>query len=332
MRRVSGLLISVSVIAGSAFAGQIQIGGVNGLTSAYISGGCSTNVSGQTCIAGSTGGFVEQNYDARLFTGATLGATAPTPYSGYSTTAASAGTLTDSSNPGGNGSVTYSMINDGLSGGVSNNFWDGINTSGTGTTIKVPIGVYDVSEVGTMLNNIWGAAGATDTQITFDFGSANAHTVTSSLVLNLVNAGTGTPASGQVGTSVDCATQTVTPPNCLAYAIGPLASTSVVNGVTVETDTLFSSQYDTVAAGRYMSSAGMLHLEDQVFQFGSTFSNQYLVDIQVKENSGAGLTSQTALSAITVDSALVTPEPSTILLVLAGFGALGMTRLRRRSS
>jgi len=339
MHRFSALTISISVLAGSAFAGQIQIGGVNGLTSSYITGGCSTNVSGQTCLAGSVGGFVEMNYDARLFTGAMLTGTPPTPYTGYSTTSANAGTLTDKTNSGGNGDVVFSMINDGCNGGtgnacgsgaVSSNFWDGINSTGKGTTITVPIGIFDVTEVGTVLSNIWGAPGATDTQITFDFGG-DAHTVTTSLVLNLVNAGGGTSgASGQVGTSVACSSQTTVPANCFNYAIGPLASTSTVGGITVTTDTLFSSQYDTVGVGRYMNSAGWLYLEDQVFQFGNAYANQYLVDIQVKEVSGAGLTSQTALSAITVDSAI--PEPSTILLTLAGFGALGASRLRRRRS
>ena len=85
MQRVQALIVSLSIVTGSAIAGQIQIGGVNGLTSSYITGGCSTNVAGQTCISGSTGAFVEQNYDARLFTGATLGGAAPTPYTGYST-------------------------------------------------------------------------------------------------------------------------------------------------------------------------------------------------------------------------------------------------------
>jgi hypothetical protein len=318
------VLLSLSIMAGPAFASQIQVGGVNGLTGAYITAGCSTNVVGQTCIAGSTGGFTEQNYDSSLFAGATNSGVPPTPYIGYNSNAAAAGTLTDTSNAGGNGNVTYSMINDGVTSGKSNNFW-GATRAGT---ITVPIGVYDVFEAGIMLDNIFGTAGSNDTTIEFDFGN-NAHSVSSMLILNLVNATAGsTPASGQVGTSVDC---TTTGQPCFTYAIGPLASASVVNGITVTTNTLFSTSYNTGATGVYANSSGSLRLDDLVFLFGNTYANQYLVDIKVTENNGASGTSQTALSAITVDSGATTPEPSTVLLALAGFGALGAARWRRNA-
>jgi hypothetical protein len=322
MQRSLALVISASIAAGCAFANQIQIGGVNGLTGAYVSSGCSTNVVGQTCIAGSAGGFQELNYDTRLFISANQSGTAPTPYAGYTQNAAHSGTLTDSFN-----GITYSMINDGLAFGSSENFWAGINNSGTGTSIVVPIGIYSVTGVGTLINNIWGTPGANNTTIEFDFGSNSANVVTSSLVLNLINAGAGPTASGQIDASVSCSSQTPPPVVCNSYAIGPTASTSVVNGITINTSTLYSSAYDTATVGKYTGSAGTLYLNDQVFLLGNAYLNQYLVDIKITEHSGVGQTSQTALSAITVVAA---PEPSSVFLALTGLGAFGLTRLRRR--
>ena len=68
--------------------------------------------------------------------------------------------------------------------------------------------------------------------------------------------------------------------------------------------------------------------QDQGFQFGSAYLNKYLASITVQELSGVLATSQTALSAITVESAL--PEPSTILLLMTGLGAIGFSRMRRK--
>src|SRR5580658_1298895 len=88
-----------------ASAGQIQIGGVNGLSSAYITApntvagqnttGCA---GGGTCVNGSVGAYTEQNYDNVLFAGATNSGTAPTPYATYNQTTAAQGSLTDSTN------------------------------------------------------------------------------------------------------------------------------------------------------------------------------------------------------------------------------------------
>jgi len=329
MQRFLSLTIAAATAVVTLSAGtiQTQIGGVNGLTGSYISSGCSTNVAGQTCVAGSDGTYVERSYDNRLFVTATEASTAPVPYAGYQMTAASTGTITDGAN-----NDNFSMINDGCGstaggactgGAFSNNIWAG---QGAGT-ITVPIGIYDATQVWTMLNNIWGPAGAMDTNVIFTFGSsANATVGTTVVTLNLTNAG-NTGTSGQIGTSVDCVT--VTTPACTSYAIGNLSPSSNVGGVTVMTHNLFSTAYDT-ATGKFINSGGDVTLDDQGFIFGNAYANQYLVSIGVQELSGVGSTSQTALSAITVVSA--TPEPSTILLALAGFGAIGAARLRRRRS
>ncbi len=101
-----------------------------------------------------------------------------------------------------------------------------------------------------------------------------------------------------------------------------------MSNITVLTNQVLSMAYNggpnnTVYAG----SSGNVVLGDQGFQFGTAFYGLYLVDVKIAEASGVGNTSQTALSAITVDA---TPEPSTIWLLLSGFGAAGMSCLRRK--
>src|SRR5580658_7044005 len=105
-----------------ASAGQIQIGGVNGLSTAYITNpntvagqnttGCA---GGGTCVTGSVGAYTEQNYDNVLFAGAmncatpspSCSGTTPTPYSTYNQTTAEQGTLTDTAN-----NIKFPMIDD----------------------------------------------------------------------------------------------------------------------------------------------------------------------------------------------------------------------------
>ena len=87
-------------------------------------------------------------------------------------------------------------------------------------------------------------------------------------------------------------------------------------------------------AGFYAGTAGKLKLDDQQFLFGAAHVDQWLVSVTVTENlgntpltaTGGVLPSETALSAITVDTA---PEPTSILLLLSGLGGIGYLRFRR---
>jgi hypothetical protein len=332
MQKVAALAVFALIGTGIAAAGQIQIGGgsngANGLTSTYV---------------GSQTGWLAKNYDTRLFQGATEAGNlvSPTYTSGayaYSTPYQTASaTLKDASADSGAG-VTFAMIADGTSSGnpaASNNFWEGYQAQ----TLTIPVGVFDVTDVWTLMNNIWGTPNAVDTTVTFDFGASATGAATEVLTVQLTNAGsnaTGTP-SGQISTSVECTTVAAT---CNSYAIGPTAASSsiatsgsgssLLSNITVLTDRVLSMAYNGAAASTpFVGSSGNVVLGDQGFEFGSAFSNLYLVNVKIAEASGAGNVSQTALSAITVDS-VVAPEPSTMWLILSGFGAMGFSYLRKK--
>lgn len=311
---------------------QYEIGGTNGLTNSYIT----------TTGDGSTGGYVERGYNSRLFAMATEGATAPTIPTSFTDTGSGHTTDGTSGTPG----IKFAAISDGNGGGgFPNNFWDacGAITCTTGTTITVPIGIYDPASVWTMLNNIWGSTGTappSQTSVTFDFANPAASYAASSLTINLVNAFNNGATGGQIESAIDCSGPSSN--TCTTYAgalnsalAGSSSLTPVGGGtaITVLTDSVFNSPYNTITGGsKYAGSNGTLYLDDQGFIFtGTPYASDYLVDVKITEASGVGNFSQTALSAVTVVAPAV-PEPSTVLLLLAGFGAIGASRLRRRAS
>jgi hypothetical protein len=323
-----------------ANAGVIQLGGTDGLTANYINqvpgAVCAAGVG--NCLAGSIGSFVERNYDNRLFEGATENGTSPLPYSTYVQGTAETGTL-------GN----FAMINDGVTSGTppaSLNYW---NAPAGNNTITVPVGVANVTDVQMMLNDLWGGAGANDTVVTFDFGaSSNASTFDDVVVVNLQNA-PSSGSGGQIRSAINCSTVSI-----CTLANGALASSSTptttlsVNGgpansesLTVTTQTLFDSAYNggIPRTALFFNSTGNTVLDAQDFLLASLVApsaSEFLVNIKVQELNGAATgsgASQTALSAITVDTALVsasTPEPSTILLFLSGLGAVGFAKFRKK--
>jgi hypothetical protein len=350
MQRFSASLIATLIVAGAASAGEIKIGGDNGLTSAYITSGCSTNVGGQSCISGTIPtNWTEQSYDNRLFQTATQGGTLPSPYTGYNMLAAQQGSIT------GHGStdtgVVFNMINDGCStagvkdscgGGstdFSNNFWaPGTSSTSTTATLTIPIGVFDVTDAYFALNNVFGtpttntATPFVDTTLTFTFGSlaANQTTGLTVVTLNLTNATNNGTSFGQIRASLECTTAVGSCKNYAGALTSPLASTSTVGGYTVDTNNLYNYAYNSSATGRWQNSTGFVNLDDQHITFGSAFANSYLVSIGVADASGASGTSQTALSAITLESPI--PEPSTVMLLLSGLGMIGLGVRRTRRS
>jgi hypothetical protein len=340
----------VLVPAGIVSAGQIQLGGTSGLTSAYITSGCS----GSSCVAGSLGTLspaTEQNYDTVLFSGASNGGVAPTPYSTYNQTAPAAGTITDTTN-----NVTFSMVNDGTTGGQSNNYWSLPDASGhTQNVMTIPVGVFGVTDAWTMINDALARSfPRQDLSVVFNFGTSSNSGTTESVLIRTVNSNDSSTDAGQVRNAVDCVNPAQTCGGVTSPASGPLSPSGTpderLNGVlqatptvTVATNNLYSFDYAS-ATGAYAGSTGSVNLDDQGFFFndislaalgaGDTNLNTYLVSIQIKEVGTAALAGEAVgLSAITLDTASgsSTPEPSAWLLFGVGLGAIGLTRYRRKA-
>ena len=355
--------IYISVLGMAAIsianAGVIEIGsavtGNSGLTSAYVSGtttSCSGfTAQGNACIvpgAPNPSTTVQRNFDTALFAGATPAAT---PYAGYSATTQGQQT------PGGmmqaNGSAPFVMMSDSVNPVFgttktpnSNDFWE---VATNGAILDIPVGILGVTDVWTELSNIYGTPGSNDTTVFLDFGtSSNVVNAADIIQVNLTNSGAkGASPSGQIEDATECdaaGPNSVGGIDCTGLAAGAAASssnpTTMINGltlgtgITVATTNLFDTAYTgTTNNGIYKGTTGFLDLNAQDFQISSLasaaqFEGLYLVDIRVQENSGLVGGSQTALTAVTVDT--VAPEPSTVLLFGGGLVIIGLVRNRRR--
>lgn len=338
MVRITAVSVFCFLVAGVANAGSVQLGGTSGLTSNYISQGsgavCAAGAG--NCVAGSTSGFTEANFQTTLFSGANNTGV----FTGYTQT----GVVASGDTLGGSGRPTFAMIagdniSDSKSATDSANFWGSTNT-GT-SSIVVPVGIFDVSDVWTMLQNEWGGLGAQDTSVTFNFGStSNATSGLTSVTVNLNNENISS-GTGEIRAAVDCSGVTTT--TCSSSTnprATPLETGVTIDGVTVNTISNLANSAYTTANGFYAGTTGTAKLDGQQFVFGTTYASDWLVSMTVTENNGLSCTgsgcltggpySQTALTAITVDTAIASaPEPGTILLLVAGLGCIGALRLRR---
>jgi hypothetical protein len=335
--------VAFTVSAGTIATVQTQIGGPNGLTAAYIG-------------SANQGGWVERNYDYYLFNGV-LTASPGTNYEAKAGTTnfpatppnstltdSTSNALTDSST-----GVTFAMLDDGCGGTPpaactnlkTNNTWVS-SFSGGPSTITIPIGIFSVDDLWAIVNNEFGASGSQDTTFEFDFGSGPTTADGATLILNLTNSSNSTGNTGQIRTGTTSTNGSCA--SCSVYANLSTASSSTVNNVTVLSDRIFSQSYTSLVNPNVPytgSTAGSVVLNDVGFQFGNTYQGVYLVDVKVTDNTGYGngtgtsyatgnYLSQTALSAITVDSTV--PEPSTLAMLLVGFGLTAVMLIRRRSA
>ena len=316
MNRFHFAILTGLVGSSLASAGQIQIGGANGLTAAYLS------------VGGSTTGWVERNYVTSLFDNAntitpTVGQLNALPLQTGST-GAGVGTMTDS-----NG-IVFSTLNDGSSVGTTNSSWNS-NTAGS-QSITVPINISGTQNVYLMLSDFYGYAGENAT-ISFNFASG-------ADVITLADLANGT---GAIRSAVDCITSsgTISCPgvttagsHVISASLPTLTNTTISGDATIVTNAIWTGAY-TINAGSTPSpygnatsgSSGNLMLDELAFSFSNNYANTTLNSITITSAAAnAGGVSRLALSAITVTTA---PEPSTIALFATGLGLLGLARRKR---
>jgi len=293
-----------------ASAGQIEIGANN-------SSGVTT--SGLTAAFVGTTTWAEKNYVTNLFTSDTLSNGGNLP--DYQN---SLQQFTDTHNTEAGGPVTFGMLQDDGSGSSpnGNNYWSSPNNTGSPIVSSMTLNVGEIANVSSayiLLSDYYGDANQENNDtITFHFLDGDTGTV------HLTN-----------GTDID-SVHSCTGPNSAATPPGSCPTSPAYNGSTTAADTniAWSSTYaEATNATPFSGTVGNASLLDLSFNL-SAFSGDILTGITIQDNNNLQFNSRLALSAVTVagTGAEIVPEPSTVFLLLAGFGVIGFLGLRRKVS
>jgi hypothetical protein len=291
-----------------ASAGQIEIGAgqngsgisTQGLTSAYI--GATT--------------WSEKNYTNNLFANDTIsngslnGVTGAGPTGTGTTLPSTANGFQQFTDP--NNDVTFGMMNDPATGDSSNNYWASpASASSIASSISLPVDVSGVTSANILLNDYYGVASQTHNDTVEFFFNGGA--VTQSFFLT---------NGKQIDSTHDCTSVTPACPNLSG------ATTSA------NTDAAWTGSYvESVTTTPFSGTTGSVSLIDIGFNL-SLYAGDILTGIVITDDDNLVNSSRLALSAVTVsgaDAEVATPEPSTVLLLLAGLGVMGFLGQRRKA-
>jgi hypothetical protein len=220
--------------------------------------------------------------------------------------------------------------------GTSTNFWistsTGNGTSGTTAgSIAIPVGVFGVSTVDTLLNTAVGLSTGGTQCIT-----VNAQNCTNTNSYATITLTFATASDFLNGITSNEATETfalingVTQRNIL-NGMGGSATTIASSYTATDIGTDLGTTANVAVKNVYTtgtSTGSTMFLDEQIFPVLTQYQNDYLVSITINDY-GSASTSHELLSAITVTP---TPEPSTVAMLFAGLGAIGVARMRRRKT
>jgi hypothetical protein len=202
--------------------------------------------------------------------------------------------------------------------------WISTSTASTAGTITIPVGIFGVQSVDTMLNTTGGlTTGGTVCTSNNGLNPLTNCTNTASyayITLNLLS------ASNVAATEVFALINGVTQANIVngvatsaSYGVYDSGSATTYN---VQTQEVFSS---TISGG--LQNGETLNLDAQEFPIFSEYLGDQLVSVSITD-TGAATTNHEILSGLTV----TTPEPATFMMLFAGLAAIGVGRMRRKAN
>jgi len=230
------------------------------------------------------------------------------------------------------GEPEFNLMGDSVNTNSAQMWASASNGTGAPSTITIPVGIFDIQTVSTMLNTIGGlTTGGTVCTTNNGLNAGTGCTNTDSYAYITLNFGTS--ANGATTQTETFALMNgVTQANILDGATsGTSGSTSDYNvtylGSTYAVDT--EQVWSSTLVGP-LNSNDTLVLDAQEFPVFSQFQSLYLTSVSITDTGSAnpGTSNHEILSAVTVTP---TPEPSTLLLFGAGLAAVGVTRFRHKS-
>jgi hypothetical protein len=334
LARTLAILTLVTLGVAASYAGPLMLGGPNGLQTAQAAGNIvdSSNSTplpySATVLQGTgssasntiTSGLICRGYAATTASDCTgHGGTVSTSLP-YTSSAGSQYAATAS-----NG-VTFAMINQASLPNAS--VWTtSANATPTTSTITIPMGIFGVTDIYTMMNDNFGIQGEhpgspVSVQFNFSTGSENFVLVNGTVIRDSWDCLAGLTANG-----------------CLNYQTGGVdkldttntynesGTTAATAGPTVTAFNVLTAAYLNTTAGvtQYKGTSGNIYLDAQHFAFGGRYAGATLNNIVITDTITTGAQSRVELSAIDYQQA---PEPAAF--VLSGLGILFVASLRRK--
>jgi hypothetical protein len=317
-RHIAIFMVGAAAIANLNAGSVTLIGGNSGLTST---------------IGITTSGFVESAYAGTLLTG--TGATVTESGSGVlcagnttatctATTGIPNGEQTISTPPGNefataNG-VTFAMIDQPT---TTQAVWAAPNT-GT-NSVTIPIGIFGVTNVDTMLNDQYGVNGAQTTTVQFNFSNSTSETFTltdGTVIRDDFNCTGGSGLATCQSFNYATALNTTNGYGINGTSLGTLGT--IASGTAyVSAFNVWNGTYGS-GSGHYANTTGNINFDAQNFSLGSMAAGTTLVSITIQD--AAGSTAQVSRDALTAITVVAAPEPSTVFLVLFGIAAMAFSR------
>ncbi len=229
----------------------------------------------------------------------------------------------------------FNMLGDGIKGDTGNSdVWLSVATGvGSGSaTITIPVGIFGVSSVETMLNTVSGlTTGGTVCTGNNGLNPQTNCSNTASYAYVTLNFNSAVDGSGPAASESFALINGVTQRNLFAGISGGGTSTLAAGGSYNVVDP-FNSQSYAVKVGNEWSGTvtgstttainnHAMYLDYQMFPVFSEYQNLYLTSISVTD-TGSLSANREVLSAATVTYAA--PEPSTVIILLSGLALIGL--------